>query len=833
MKSLLLTLFIFLSWVNYSQNISGYVLDESNAGVPFVNIYVKNQGSGTTTDGDGKYFLRFSDPGVYDIVVSSVGFETQELRVIIEGNNEIVRNIWLVTDENELEEIIINSKKRDPAYGIIANAIDQKERWNSQFESSSCSVYIKAKEVISEKEKKKREKEAEEELKATENNQAEDVFENQEKQSEVKNKLKQPNMNMVEINLTRHFEQPNKIKEIREGYKRYGSTYGLYFLNTSEAIFNFYDNLMSLPNLNELPVVSPLHFSSVLTYKFKLTETVFEGERKIYKIKVTPRKAGNASWEGDIWIMDKSFNLVRVDLSLSKGGLIIHDAFNIHQEYLFLEDSVQVLKSQEFIYLSKSGKSNFEGNTTVSYSNYVLNPEFEKRYFKNEVAVTTQEAYDQDTSYWQKIRPTPLSLEEQNFQRIKDSIYAYQNSDRYLDSVDSVFNKITLLDAFWDGIEFSNRKKKRYMYFSSVAGLLDPFEIGGLRVGPSFNLFKKWDNEKYISLSPSIDVGLRNGDIKYDFSMRGRYDPMHQGYAGFYVGKLFNTIVENDALSNLFLRSNWIEENRFSAFTSRELFNGFYANFNFRYIDRHAIDEYKFNPETDDWFNGQNVPLDFENYQSTILALGLNYTPFQKYMTEPKRKVVLGSKWPTLFLYGERGIPHLLGSDIDYSYISAEIRHSFKLGTLGTSNYKIHVGKFFNTNDLRYVDQVIFPRGDKWFFASLMESMQIQDTTLTVRDKYMRVHFAHHFNGAIVNYIPYIKKLGVHAVVGSSALFIPESNYRYAEGFVGLEKVFKVQRSRIRIGVYFVEAVSNYSNINPRLKFAINRYSLRSKNWGY
>lgn len=833
MRYLVVALLSFIFIQNWSQNISGFVLDKTNAGIPFVNIYVKNLGTGTSTDADGKYFLRFDDPGVYDIIFSSVGYESQEIKIIFEGNEDLVKSVWLSTDENELDEVIVNSKKRDPAYGIIANAIGQKERWNSQVENSTCKVYIKAIEVISAKEKKKREKEAKAEIEEAENSQEEDVFATEEKKKEAENKIDQPNMNMVEINLTRYYSQPNKIKEIRDGYKKYGSSYGLYFLNTAEAVFNFYDNLMSLENLNELPIVSPLHFSSVLTYKFKLVETSFENDRKIYKIKVTPRKAGNASWEGFIWIMDKSFNITQVDLSLSKGGLIIYKDFNIKQSYEFLADSIQVLNQQNFTYSSKAGKTSFDGTTEVIYSDYDLNPTFEKRFFNNEVAVTSQEAYDQDSSYWKKIRPAPLTLEEQDFQRIKDSIYAYQNSDRYLDSVDSVFNRITLLDVAWDGIEFSNRKKKRYIYISSLAGLLDPFEIGGLRVGPDFTYFKKWKNEKYISFSPGIDVGLRNGDIKYDLGLRGRYDPMHAGYVGFWTGKLFNTIVENDALSNLFLRSNWIEENRFTFFTSRELFNGFYAHFNLDYVHRYSIDQYEFNSELDDWFDGQNVPLDFDDYQSSILRLTLFYTPFQKYMTEPNRKVVLGSKWPTLSVHFERGVPGLFGSDIDYSYISAGLRHSFKMGTLGTSNYQIRAGKFFNTNDLRYVDQVIFPRGDQWFFASLMESMQIQDTTLTVRDQYLRAHFAHHFNGAIVNYIPFVKKLGIHAVAGASALYIKESDYRYIEGFVGLEKVFKVQRSRMRIGIYFVEAVSNYSSITPRIKFAVNRYSLRSKNWGY
>jgi hypothetical protein len=174
---------------------------------------------------------------------------------------------------------------------------------------------------------------------------------------------------------------------------------------------------MSLPTLNELPVVSPLHFTSILTYKFKLEETTFVNERMLFKIKVTPRKSGNASWEGYIWILDKSFSIMQVDLSLDKGGLLIYNDFNVKQEYEFNKDSILLLTRQEFDYSSKGGKSVFTGNTIAKYQNYEINPEFEKRFFKNEVAVTKQDAYDKDTSYWSQIRPVPLSIEEQNFQR--------------------------------------------------------------------------------------------------------------------------------------------------------------------------------------------------------------------------------------------------------------------------------------------------------------------------------------------------------------------------------------------------------------------------------
>jgi hypothetical protein len=819
----------------FSQTLSGFVQDENNAPIPFATIYVKNISVGARTDGEGKYFIQFPEVGMYEIVVTSVGYNTQETKVIFEVNKDIVKNFWMETNQAVLDELVVNSKRRDPAYGIISSAIEQKNKWDKQYNSSTSNVYIKAKEIISEKEKKKREKEKEQEEKNKDSGETktdEDIFAAQEQERKSAIYKVASGMNMVEAQIVRHFEYPNKVKEVREGYKEFGRTFGLFYTRTSEADFNFYDNLMSLDKLNELPVVSPLNTTSILTYRFKLEETTYENDRAVYKIKVTPRKQGNASWEGYIWIMDKSFNIKKVELSLDKSGLYIYNSFTIKQSYSFNSDSLILLQKEEFDYSSKGGGNVFTGNTIVTYSDYKINPIFEKRFFKNEVAVTTQDAYDKDSTYWEYIRPDPLTIEEQDFQRVKDSIKNYMETDVYLDSVDSVFNRVTLIDVMWDGIGFSNRKKKQYLFFNSIIGMTDPFEIGGLRLGQDLYYFKKYKNEKFFSISPSVDIGLRNKDIKYDFSFRARYDPMHAGYIGLWTGKLFNTIVENDAISNIFVRANWIEEQRLTLYTSREVLNGLYLFANLSYIDRFPIDKYEFGQITEDWFDG-NEPLLFQNYQTTIATFTLQFTPYQKYMTEPNRKVVLGSRWPTFSIHYERGVPELLGSDIDFSYGSINARQDIKVGTLGTSSYSASFGKFLNTTDLRYVDNIIYPRGDKWFFASLLESMQLQDTTLTVSDQYYRINYRHHFNGAVINYVPFVKKLGIHAVVGASTIYIKESDYRYIEGYVGIERSFKAERARYRLGVFFVMAESNYGNITPRLKFSFNRYNLRDQSWGY
>jgi len=825
---------MLLTQTMFGQAIKGYVYDEYNQPVPYANIYFKFQGNGTTSDIDGKYFFQFSDPGVLEVVVTAVGYKNKSIKIILLDKKDVVQNIWLQTDVEQLNEVLVKSKKRDPAYEIIQAAIKQKDKWKKQYDGSTSEVYIKAKEIISEKEKKRRKKLEEQEKLEKENRKKnnQDVFEEEEnKNKQAINKIAS-SMNMFELQLTRHYQYPANVKEIRSAHKKFGNTYGLFFSNTSEADFNFYTNLMSVGVLNDQPLISPLHVTSVLTYKFNLVETTVFEEKMLYKIKVTPRKKGNAAWSGHIWVLDKEFCILKVDLHLSKGGLIIYDEFNVKQEYAFENDSTLVITKQDFEYESKAGNRNFTGNTMVRYSDYQINPQFDKKFFNNEIAVTTEEAYERDTTYWGSIRPEPLTKKEQKFQYVKDSIYAYTHSEVYLDSLDSVYNKVTMLDILWDGLGFSDRKNKKYWEFSSLAGTIDPFEIGGVRLGPNASVFKKWENEKTLWAFAQINTGIRNPELKGMFNLGFRYAPKHFGRIDFYVGDQYDLIVENDAVSNLLQRKNWVQEKDFSIGTSRELMNGLYWGVRFRYARVLPITDLNFNPGADDWF-GDNDPIEFDPYTKTVIHTSLTFVPFQKYMTEPKRKIVLGSKWPQFFVYYEKGVGGLFNSEINYDYAEAEVSQSFKLGTMGTSSYKVLYGRYLNTQKMYYTDYEIYPRGDLWFFASLMESMQIQDTTLTVTDQHFRVHYAHHFNGAIINYIPFVKKLRIHVVAGASALWIKESNYLYDEVFLGIERTFKIQRSRFRIGVYFVAAESTNSNIAPRIKFAINRYSIRDQSWGY
>jgi len=437
------------------QNISGYIQNAENEPIPYVNIFVKELGSGTTTDAEGYYFLNI-EPGEYEFIYSALGYETKSIELIIE-TKPVEKNVWMASSDIELDQIVVRASKRDPAYAIIQNAIDAKSKYLKQVGSYRTKVYIKATEEIDKKEKKRRKKKKEQkkqkevvDASAPELN----PFEQAEKE-----KLKAvQGLSMIESELTLNFQYPKKYKEERTAYKVYGSKAGLFVPRFGESDFNFYRNLVTIRNVAEVPMVSPLSRTSVISYKFKLIESKEENGILVHKIKVTPRKKGNATCKGYIYINEGLWNINRLDLAFAKGGLKFFDAFRLKQDFKLLPDSTWLPYRVEFIYSTKQGKyKTFKGNTLLHYSEYENNYVFPAKFFGNEVSVTTREAYNRDSTYWKASRPEPLTIKQQKLVAYKDSVFAVHNSKPYKDSIQALYNKVTFMDLVWDGVGYRRR----------------------------------------------------------------------------------------------------------------------------------------------------------------------------------------------------------------------------------------------------------------------------------------------------------------------------------------------------------------------------------------
>jgi hypothetical protein len=534
-----------------------------------------------------------------------------------------------------------------------------------------------------------------------------------------------------------------------------------------------------------------------------------------------------------LYINDSTWHINRLELSLEKGGLKFYDAFTIKQTYKEIASGVWIPYRQEFDYQTKAGGRIFKGNTVWVYAAYEKDYVFPAKFFGNELSVTTKEAYKRDSTYWNSTRTEPLTAEQRKIISYKDSVEAAHNTKAYIDSMEAKFNKITVGEVLYHGIGFRKEATKRNIYISPLLSLINFEVIGGFRLGPFLSYFRRFENGRALHTAGSFSLGLKNMDWTGNLSLWARYDPHRLGDVSVRVGRSFYSINSFDAYLNQLRISNYILHEHIDLFHRRELFNGFYISADLGFHNRMPVTGYDRTSIINRVIE-ETAPLEFSTYQALISQVKLSYTPAQRFMTEPTQKVVLGSKYPTFSLLHRKGWNHLLTSDIDFDYLEASVEQNLLLGTLGNSRYNLSAGKFVNTSDLRLVDLKRFRQSDPYLYSDPLHSFQLLDTALSATDLFLEAHYIHHFNGAMINNLPLIKKTKIRTVAGAGAMWIRQSNYRYQEVFGGVERVFKMgPRRRLRLGVFGV--LSQTNRLPPRTGFKISFDIIDSwkREWSY
>ncbi len=818
-KFLLLFFLCISVGLQAQHSLKGKVVDERNVSIPFATVYVKNNSElRTVANVNGEYEMRLLN-GEYFLVFSASGYEDRESYVTI-SNGDVKRNIQLFPIiVEELEEFDFVVKRTNPGRDIIMKVVEHREKINPWAIPHSVDVYIKATEKITRTGKKAKKNDEGEPI---------DPFEN----GEMSQGTTDNDINFLETKLQRNFSPPNKVKEYRNAYTLRGNDKQLYYTTTSKSNFDFFQNLMYLNDLHQTPIMSPISNPGSISYKYRLEAQYLEDGQKIHKIKIIPRSSSTSTLSGYIYVIDSIWMIQKLDLTLSKGNLLRYDYFQIQQTYSHPGDTLNVLTSQIFTYGNKFKDEISECQTVASFTNYFFNPQFSMKFFGNEVSVTEKEAYKKDSVFWTGARTTALTEEEKKIILFKDSIRDRVNQKEYIDSVDRAFNKVTFWKVVWFGIDHRNRAKKIQWTINSIAASSRPIYVAGPRAAPGFSFFKKWENEKYVDSYTELSYGFKNNDLKGRTSWKYRYDPFRQGSIGAFFSHDFEAIRSYDAISQIFKRSNFIEATQLRLSYDLELFNGFYINPEVQFIERRTLKGYKFVEILDSVLNNDQ-PSDFESYQAAIANITISYTPGQKYMREPNRKVILGSRWPTFYGYYEKGLPNVFGSDVDHDYLLFGIRQTFKIGTIGTSSYHIKGGQFLNTRSLKDADMKFNRRSDFLWFSNPLYSFQGLYTLLPTSRTIYEGHIIHHDNGSILNKIPFMKKTGIGLAFGAGALYVTEYKWQHYEILGGLERNFKFSKRRLRIGVYC--ALSTGNNLKPRTDFKISFAVLddRSMKWNF
>lgn len=824
MKLPFLLLFFLTCTALSAQVLTGRVVNEYGEPVPYANLLVQETGEGTITDDVGAFRLPTREEGTYRVVISAIGYRNNKVSVIL-GLEPVEMELTLLTSDVELEEIVVSADARDPAYGIMKKVVANKEKHLRAAESYRAQVYVKATEKVDRKKQRVAKPEPDDKG-------LPDPF----AAEEQRDRELLAGLNMLEMNLTLNYQAPRNYKEERSGVKKYGETRGLFVPRFAETDFNFYRNMVSLTGIADAPVISPLSNTAVLTYKFRLESTDVEDGQIVYKISVIPRKEGNSTVSGTLWINSDSWTINRLDFALSKYALKFFDAFSLEQDYTLHADSLWIVDRLAFNYVARQGKKvTFEGTTTLSYSDYEHNYDFPPRFFGNEIAVTTREAYQRDSSYWAGQRTVRLTPEEVRLVALRDSVDAVRNSREYQDSIQESYNKITLLEVGYEGLGFRNNAKKSHVYLASLASMVDFSPIGGFRVTPYAAYDRRFDNGQRMNLSGSVSYGLRNHDVQGAFGGWWQYNAFNLGSIDVGASRSFENINPYDAYLNYLRPSNYILNDQFRIKHRIEVVNGLFFGTSFELEMRKPIpDNFRTESFVDDVVTDEDDLLDFEPYEAFVMRNWVSYTPGLKYIREPDRKIRLQSRWPTFTLLHQKGLDGPLGSDIDFDYWQFTVEQQIILGALGTTNYEARAGRFTNTADLRFVDFKRFRESDEILFSDPTNSFQVLDTSLTTANDHLEFHVIHHFNGALINNVPFLKKTRIRSVVGGGMLYLPEDDFRYQELFAGVERVFKVgARRRLRVGAYAVVGDDNLGPVQTRFKVSFDLIDLWKRNWSF
>ncbi len=109
----LIIIYILISARSFSQNgtILGKVMDASDSKpVEFANVYFNNSLTGTTTDAKGYYKLNNIDAGIYEFIVSFVGYEPYRKTIRLGSGDTLIINVSLVPSQLQLSEVQVKAK---------------------------------------------------------------------------------------------------------------------------------------------------------------------------------------------------------------------------------------------------------------------------------------------------------------------------------------------------------------------------------------------------------------------------------------------------------------------------------------------------------------------------------------------------------------------------------------------------------------------------------------------------------------------------------------------------------------------------------------------------
>lgn len=799
--------------------INGKVVDSKNEAVAYANVYIEETHKGTQTNNDGEFELTIKDPFNTTLVVQCISYEKQKIKIGIKTriHDMLIR---LKNESSTLPTVIVKANATDPSLRIIKETIKHRKENDDRIKTIQCDVYMR----------------------------------NQVRLTEIPKKI--PSFLHVNVNgdqvdsndiglvylseAVNHYEAENhgRNHETMLGSKVAGQKQGFSWNRVSDVLMNFYQPTIDISYYSERPFISPIAPLATLSYKYTYKGTILVDGQFIYKIQVIPMRKGEPLFSGILYITQNDYQVYGADLMITKDANISFvDTVLIQQEMMQIDGTwlpMQLkISSKIKVFGFKAGDMN-----VARISNYIVNRPFPKNHFNYEVFKMERDAMKKDSGYWKNARTILLTEEESQHYRKSDSILTAHSSQKYLDSMDRVHNRLSWSDVVLGGYDYTKTtdSTRKTWHFDGIPLSFGFNTVEGMYVnyGLNYSIYNK-ENRDYKNTQFHLRYGISNEQIaphlEYTHELRNSAAEIWK----FSVGRKFQQYNDLNPIAPFFnaLYSLMQEKNYGKYYYRdeirtqyiRELINGLFISGDIQLYRRQAAlnsNRYSFphNPSTkytsNDPLNPDNQQAAFETHSGLFYALTWMYVPFRTYENYGNRKSSGSSKWPELYGSFTHNFA-LQSASFNYVKIEAGIGKDFNLLSLGELSLDVRGGQFFHTKAILFPDYAHFNGNATAFIqnendAYALNSMRFHNAsfmalpyyTFSTTNAYLQMHAKQNFRGFFLDKIPLVRKLHASEVIGMNAL--SREGLNYTEGYIGISNILSV------LDIYAGKVLSNQNN---------------------
>ena len=154
---------------------------------------------------------------------------------------------------------------------------------------------------------------------------------------------------------------------------------------------------------------------------------------------------------------------------------------------------------------------------------------------------------------------------------------------------------------------------------------------------------------------------------------------------------------------------------------------------------------------------------------------------------------------------------------------------------MGYTYWRAGGGSFF-TDDyskVKLIEHRYFRGSDKGLFSDPLTSLQTLQGSYHTPKSYMELYAIHHFEGALLKWVPLINRMNLELALGNGAVWTEEFGPLQVETYVGLERKFKLYDQTMRWGMYYVSRPGTIVPQGFKFKFGINTYDPYQGKWMY